>query len=132
MLLNLFKEGKNMMQGFYKHFICFTSKFDCFNKIEAGMQNTIYTCPLISQCCTLPRENTHLGFIVIKYPQVAFNFISFPSNMNMGALASLAFLIVRICWATTDKTSRSILLNSSKQHQLPDCERPEKNFPSIL
>lgn len=26
----------------------------------------------------------------------------------------------QICWATTDRTSRSIRLNSSKQHQLPD------------
>ena len=32
----------------------------------------------------------------------------------------------------TDKTSMSILLNSSKQHQAPDCANPEKNRPIIL
>lgn len=40
--------------------------------------------------------------------------------------------MVRSCWAMTDNTSISILLNSSKQHQAPDCANPEKNLPIIL
>jgi len=46
-------------------------------------------------------------------------------------LAALAFLMVISCWAITDNTSMSILLNSSKQHQAPDVARPEKNRPII-
>lgn len=44
---------------------------------------------------------------------------------------ALAFLIVISCWAMTDRTSMLILLNSSKQHQAPDCASPEKNPPII-
>ena len=40
--------------------------------------------------------------------------------------------MVRSCWAITDNTSMSILLNSSKQHQAPDWAKPEKNRPIIL
>ena len=32
------------------------------------------------------------------------------------------------CWAMTERTSTSILLNSSKQHQIPDWHSPEKNL----
>ena len=46
-------------------------------------------------------------------------------------MAALAFLIVINCWAITDNTSMSILLNSSKQHQAPDWARPEKKRPII-
>ena len=45
--------------------------------------------------------------------------------------AALAFLMVMSCWAITDKTSMSIRLNSSKQHQAPDCARPLKKRPII-
>ena len=57
--------------------------------------------------------------------------MSLPSNMKRSELESLADLMVRICWATTDRTSMSMRLNSSKQHQLPDWASPAKNFPSI-
>ena len=36
------------------------------------------------------------------------------------------------CVEMTDSTDTSIRLNSSKQHQLPDCANPEKNFPNVL
>lgn len=36
----------------------------------------------------------------------------------------LPLWIVRICWATTDSTSKSILLNSSKQAQAPQDNSP--------
>lgn len=42
------------------------------------------------------------------------------ADSYLRELESLADLIVWICWATTDSTSTSIRLNSSKQHQLPD------------
>ena len=44
---------------------------------------------------------------------------------------ALAFLIVMSCCAMTESTSMSILLNSSKQHQAPDCAKPEKKRPII-
>ena len=48
----------------------------------------------------------------------------------------LPLWIVRICWATTDSTSKSILLNSSKQAQAPQDNSPwekrvMKNFNFI-
>lgn len=39
--------------------------------------------------------------------------------------------MVSSCWAMTDNTSMSIRLNSSKQHQAPDCASPEKKRPII-
>lgn len=45
---------------------------------------------------------------------------------------SFATLMVRICEAMTERTSISIRLNSSKQHQAPDCTNPKNNFPIIL
>ena len=51
---------------------------------------------------------------------------------SLLTFATLAFLMVRSCWAITDSTSMSILLNSSKQHQAPDWAKPEKNRPIIL
>ncbi len=38
----------------------------------------------------------------------------------------------RICCATTDNTSRSIRLNSSKHDQAPEDANPLKNFPVAL
>ena len=49
----------------------------------------------------------------------------------LSADASLAVLMLCSCCATTESTSTSILLNSSKQHQLPAWARPENNLPSI-
>ena len=40
--------------------------------------------------------------------------------------------IVRICCATTDSTSTSILLNSSKQDQAPQEASPLKNLPKAM
>ena len=40
----------------------------------------------------------------------------------------MAVWMVKTYWAITDKTSRSILLNSSKQLQAPLVARPLKNF----
>lgn len=45
----------------------------------------------------------------------------------------LPLWIVRICWATTDSTSKSILLNSSKQAQAPQDNSPwEKRVMRIF
>lgn len=44
---------------------------------------------------------------------------------------SLAVLRHCNCWLITDKTSTFILLNSSKQHQIPDWLKPEKYLPMI-
>lgn len=38
--------------------------------------------------------------------------------------SSLPLWMVRICWATTESTSKSILLNSSKQAQAPQDNSP--------
>lgn len=46
------------------------------------------------------------------------------SNINLTTLRAMARWMVKICWATTDKTSNSILLNSSKHAQEPDCAKP--------
>ncbi len=78
------------------------------------------------------------GFMVTKTAQDCLREISIPSNMNLVAYRKLtgqsslclsqqewltlscwAICIVVICWATTDNTSISIRLNSSKQAQAP-------------
>ena len=43
-----------------------------------------------------------------------------------------AFWIVLICCATTDNTSISIRLNSSKHAQAPELARPLRNFPIAM
>ena len=52
-----------------------------------------------------------------------------PSNSKVASLADLALWMVRICWAMTDSTSRSMRLNSSKQAQAPADAKPLKNLP---
>ena len=52
-----------------------------------------------------------------------------PSNSKVASLAALALWMVRICWAMTESTSRSMRLNSSKQAQAPADARPLKNLP---
>ena len=42
----------------------------------------------------------------------------------------MAIWIVKICWATTDNTSKSIRLNSSKQDQAPQEAKPLKSAKS--
>lgn len=44
---------------------------------------------------------------------------SVPSKTNLSNLAAIAICIVNICCATTDSTSSSILLNSSKHAHAP-------------
>ena len=59
--------------------------------------------------------DTHCHIICTCRPQI-YTLIVLPSDMP-----------VPTCWATTDSTSRSILLNSSKQAQAPADARPLKN-----
>ena len=47
-----------------------------------------------------------------------------PSKLNFCTLARLAFWIVSTCCATTESTSSSMRLNSSKQAQAPAAARP--------
>jgi len=54
--------------------------------------------------------------------------ISSPSKVNLFALNFIAFYIVTTYYAITDKTSKSMRLNSSKQHQAPLDASPLKNL----
>lgn len=54
--------------------------------------------------------------------------ISSPSKLNIFFFYRMADWMVRTCWAMTERTSKSILLNSSKQHQAPELANPLKNF----
>ena len=47
--------------------------------------------------------------------QLGLSVSSAPSNSKVVTLLTMAMWMVWICWATTDKTSISIRLNSSKQ-----------------
>jgi hypothetical protein len=57
----------------------------------------------------------------MKYPHVFINLILSASsgNMKSGAPLFFALVILSTYIATTDKTSKSILLNSSKQPHNP-------------
>ncbi|RNA24725.1 hypothetical protein BpHYR1_026639 [Brachionus plicatilis] len=59
-------------------------------------------------------------------------FSSVPSKTKLSTLACTARIMLNICWATTDNTSKSILLNSSKHAQAPAEARPLKNFPIAI
>ena len=76
------------------------------------------------------------GLRVAKYPHDGTKFTSIELNMNRRSCPSIkrskcittvsmykpsASLIDFKCWATTESTSTSMRLNSSKQHQTPDC-----------
>lgn len=50
------------------------------------------------------------------------------SKKNFTTLRPMARWMVRICCATTDSTSSSMRLNSSKQAQAPDCAKPCKGI----
>lgn len=50
----------------------------------------------------------------MKMAQVGSNFIGVPSNNKVALPEFMPRCIVSICWATTDNTSKSIRLNSSK------------------
>jgi len=64
------------------------------------------------------------GFIVVNIAQVRSNFNSVSSNISVFFPACIARWIVSICCATTDRTSRSIRLNSSKQDHAPVLANP--------
>lgn len=66
---------------------------------------------------TMVRKSPNSGFIVTLSPSVKIKdfFRSF-----------LHVRIMEICWAATDRTGKSIRLNSSKQPQDPDCASPSK------
>ena len=68
----------------------------------------------------------------MKTLQVGFNGISASSKKNIFLPYFLAIVMVKICWATTESTYRSIRLNSSKHDQAPDEARPLKNLPIAL
>lgn len=66
--------------------------------------------------------------IVIKSPNSGFSSNSSPSeNTSCLFLDFLADKTICICCAATDKTGSSILLNSSKHPQEPDCAKPTTN-----
>lgn len=62
------------------------------------------------------------GFIVMKYPTCYYNSIGATSSGNINSLRCYFFAVVMASTyiATTESTSKSILLNSSKQPHNPD------------
>jgi hypothetical protein len=65
-------------------------------------------------------------------PTLLFKDIYLPANKKECFFFNKASLIVITYYAMTDKTSISILLNSSKQVQAPVEQRPMNSFCSIL
>ena len=60
--------------------------------------------------------------------QIRTYFLSVRTRANPTSVRTCTALTMqRICWATTDKTSNSIRLNSSKQAHAPDEANPLKN-----
>ena len=57
---------------------------------------------------------------------------STPSNTNVLTRAATALWMHSTCCATTDRTSSSMRLNSSKHAHAPDAARPLKNLPIAL
>ena len=68
----------------------------------------------------------------MKQLQVGINLISESSKKNFDYPFVLANCIVSIYYATTESTSRSIRLNSSKHDQAPELASPLKNLPIAL
>ena len=70
------------------------------------------------------------GFIVMKNPTSLFSAIVWPSvNVNDFLSSRIDASTEPTCCATTESTSRSMRLNSSKQPQQPDCASPLKIRP---
>jgi hypothetical protein len=65
-------------------------------------------------------------------PTVFFKLISVSPNQNLSSFYSRACLIDSNYYEITDKTSISILLNSSRQVHAPYYARPLKCLPIIL
>jgi hypothetical protein len=74
--------------------------------------------------------STNPGFMVMNTEQVGLRLISVPSKTKRFSRRRIANWMDKICCATTDSTSRSIRLNSSKQAHAPDCARPYKKYCS--
>lgn len=55
---------------------------------------------------------------------VGFKLISVPSKTNLFSLLKMANWMESICCATTESTSNSMRLNSSKQAHAPDWAKP--------
>ena len=64
---------------------------------------------------TMVRKSPNSGFIVTLSPSV---------KIKDFLCSFLHVRIMEICWAATERTGRSIRLNSSKQPQDPDCASP--------
>ena len=64
----------------------------------------------------------------MKTAQLASKFKTVPSNISVGDSEPTPLCIVIICWATTDRTSKSMRLNSSKQDHAPQLFELCKNF----
>lgn len=65
--------------------------------------------------------------MVRKSPNSGFRVTLSPSVKTKDVLRSFLHVkIMEICWAATERTGRSIRLNSSKQPQDPDCANPSK------
>ena len=68
----------------------------------------------------------------MKLEVVESSFTLVPSKSNHSFSWMHAFTIVSICWATTESTSMSIRLNSSKHAHAPAVLSPLKNLPIAL
>eukprot|EP00001_Collodictyon_triciliatum_P057368 10219_5 len=68
------------------------------------------------------------GFMVMNTAHDLISCRWLPSKSN-SVLPSCTLRICMICCATTDRTSKSIRLNSSKQAQAPQLATPLKNLP---
>ena len=65
-------------------------------------------------------------------PHDGISRISCPSNTNRFSFALIAAIMLLICVATTDSTSTSMRLNSSRHAHAPVCARPLNILPVIL
>ena len=78
-----------------------------------------------------PKSASYLNQCTVQSSQ-AQNLVTKLSSGYVLTLCCWAIWIVVICWATTESTSMSILLNSSKQAQAPELAKPLKNFPMAM
>ncbi|TNN39930.1 hypothetical protein EYF80_049919 [Liparis tanakae] len=60
--------------------------------------------------------------------QLGFSLSIVPSKSKYSSLVATALWMQSTCWATTDSTSSSMRLNSSKHAHAPDEARPLKNY----
>lgn len=69
-------------------------------------------------------KRSYPGFIVMNMLHVGFSLRSVPSKLKTSSLLMIAIWMHSTCWAITERTSRSIRLNSSKQAQAPEQAKP--------